>query len=51
MRVKYDRETDILLLETSPQPIAYAEEMGSIIVHFTEDGKPVLLRYLTPAIS
>ena len=46
MRVKYDRETDILLLETSPQPIAYAEEMGSIIVHFTEDGKPVLLEIL-----
>jgi hypothetical protein len=26
--------------------IDYAEEMGPIIVHFTEDGKPVMLEIL-----
>lgn len=46
MRVKYDRETDILMVEASSEPIAYAEELGNFIVHFSEDGKPVLLEIL-----
>jgi len=46
MRVKYDRETDILMVKASAEPIAYAEEMGNFIVHFSEGGKPVLLEIL-----
>ncbi|MFQ5880441.1 MAG: DUF2283 domain-containing protein [Dehalococcoidia bacterium] len=46
MRVKYDREVDILTVEASTEPIAYAEELGSFIVHFSEGGKPVLLEIL-----
>jgi len=46
MRVKYDRETDILMVEASGEPIAYAEEMGNFIVPFSEGGKPVLLEIL-----
>ncbi len=46
MRVKYDRETDILLVETSSEAIDYAEEMSNIIVHFSEGGRPVLLEIL-----
>jgi uncharacterized protein YuzE len=46
MRVKYDRETDILMVETAEGTIAHAEEMGNIIVHLTEEGKPVLLEIL-----
>ena len=46
MKVKYSREEDILLIEVSTEPIEYAEEVGSIIVHFTKDEKPVLLEIL-----
>lgn len=46
MRVKYDAKEDILMYEIAKDPIDYAEEMDSIIVHFTEDGKPVLLEIL-----
>lgn len=46
MRISYDRERDILLLETSKKEIDYAEEVGSIIVHFSKDKKPVLLEIL-----
>lgn len=46
MKVKYDAKEDILMYEVSRDPIDYAEEMDSIIVHFTEDGKPVLLEIL-----
>ena len=46
MKISYDRKSDILLLETSKQPIDYAEEVDSIIVHFNKKGKPVLLEIL-----
>lgn len=46
MKVKYSRSEDILLIEVSNEPIDYAEEVGSIIVHFTKDEKPVLLEIL-----
>ena len=46
MRVKYDRDVDILLVETSPDPISYAEEAANFIIHFSELGKPVLLEIL-----
>lgn len=46
MRVKYDREEDILVYEISDEKIDYAEEMGPVIVHFTKDSKPVMLEIL-----
>ncbi len=46
MRAKYDRETDILMVEASAEPIDYAEELGNFIVHFSHGGKPVLLEIL-----
>ena len=46
MKVSYDREQDILMVEVSGEPIDYAEELGLIIVHFTKDEKPVLLEIL-----
>ena len=36
MNIRYDREEDILIYEVSPDKIDYAEELGSIIVHFTK---------------
>jgi hypothetical protein len=46
MKVEYSREEDILMYEVSDEPIDYAEEMESVIVHFTKSGKPVLLEIL-----
>jgi formyltetrahydrofolate synthetase len=46
MKISYDREQDIMLLELSAKPIKYAEKMGPVIVHFTKDEKPVLLEIL-----
>jgi len=46
MRIRYSRDEDILIIEFSDEKIDYAEEMGPIIVHFTEDEKPVMLEIL-----
>jgi len=46
MKVRYSKEEDILLVEVSDESIDYAEEVGSIIVHFTKEEKPVLLEIL-----
>jgi len=46
MKIRYDREKDIVLLELSPAPIDFAEETGPFIVHFSKDEKPVVLEIL-----
>ena len=46
LRMRYDSQVDILLVEVSKRPIDYAEEMGSVIVHFTKQHKPVALEIL-----
>ncbi|MEM3523933.1 MAG: DUF2283 domain-containing protein [Thermoproteota archaeon] len=46
MRIRYSRSEDVLLIELLDEKVDYAEEMGPIIVHFTEDGKPVILEIL-----
>ncbi len=46
MKVKYSTKEDILMYEVSDEPIDYAEEMDSVIVHFTRSGRPVLLEIL-----
>jgi len=46
LRMKYDPAVDILLVEMSRRPIDYAEEMGSVVVHFTKNHKPVALEIL-----
>lgn len=46
MKVRYSAKEDVLMYEVSDAPIDYAEEMDSVIVHFTKAGKPVLLEIL-----
>jgi hypothetical protein len=46
LKVKYEAKDDVLTYEVSDEPIEYAEEMDSVIVHFTKAGKPVLLEVL-----
>ncbi len=46
LRMTYDPEVDVLLIEVSKRSIDHAEELGSMIVHFTKDHKPVALEIL-----
>ncbi len=47
MRIHYDRNEDILMLEISEEgQIDHAEQVDSVIVHFTASGEPVLLEIL-----
>jgi hypothetical protein len=46
MKLRYDKDDDVLMYKVSDEPIEYAEEMGWVIVHFTRDSKPVLLEIL-----
>lgn len=46
MRIGYDREKDILLIEVSRKPVDHAEEMGPLIVHFSKQNRAVLIEVL-----
>jgi hypothetical protein len=46
MRVRYNREEDILTLELSETPVDHAEEAGPLIVHFAADDRLVVLEIL-----
>ena len=43
MKVKYNRDVDILMVWLSDDKFDYAEESNGVITHFTSEGKPVLL--------
>ena len=47
MRIRYDRDADILLfvLRDDP-PVDAAEETGGVIVSYGEDGEPVTVEFL-----
>ena len=46
-KVKYDAEADVLTVVVAEKgKLAYAEEVGDIIVHFDEDGKPLFMEIL-----
>lgn len=47
MKVRYDRQEDILTIEILPDGIIdHAEHVDNVIVHLTEDGRLVLLEIL-----
>ncbi len=43
MKIKYDREVDILTIKVSDTPADHAEESDGLITHFSVAGKPVIL--------
>jgi hypothetical protein len=45
-KIRYSKDVDALLIELSDKQIDYAEEEGQIIIHFSKDGEPVLLKIL-----
>lgn len=46
MKIDYDADTDILMIELSEENIDHAEQMENIIVHLSKDNKPALLEIL-----
>jgi len=47
MKLSYDREEDILMIEVIPEGVVdHAEQAGPLITHFTETGRLVLLEIL-----
>jgi len=47
MKVQYDRQEDILVIEILPEGIIdHAEQVDGVIVHLAEDGRVVLLEIL-----
>ena len=46
-KIKYDDEADILMVVIAEKgKLSYAEEVGDIIVHFDENGKPLFMEIL-----
>lgn len=46
MRARYDRERDVLTLQLAEGMVDHARQVGEIVVHFTEDDRPLLLEML-----
>ena len=42
-KIRYSKDVDAVLVALSDKPIAYAEDEGQFIVHFSADDEPVLL--------
>ncbi|OHA20454.1 MAG: hypothetical protein A2836_02680 [Candidatus Taylorbacteria bacterium RIFCSPHIGHO2_01_FULL_45_63] len=47
IKITYNREADVLSMEADKKtPVAYAQEMGNLIVHFSKSEQPVLIEVL-----
>jgi len=45
-RIQYSPDVDALLIELSDEPIAYAEDEGSLIIHYSPSGDVVTIEVL-----
>jgi hypothetical protein len=45
-KISYSKEVDALLIELSNEPIAYAEDEGQVILHYSQEAKLVLVEIL-----
>ncbi|MGI0498689.1 DUF2283 domain-containing protein [Limnospira platensis] len=45
-RIRYSPDVDALLIELSEEPIAYAEDEGSLIIHYSHSGDVVTIEVL-----
>lgn len=46
MKYKYDKVTDILIIEMSEESPDFAEQKGNIIAHYNKNGKPIEIEIL-----
>jgi len=46
-KISYDPDADVLAFaQPTKARIDYAQELGNFVVHFTKDGRPVLIEVL-----
>ncbi len=45
-KISYSKDVDILSIELSHEPIAYAEDEGNIVLHYSPNAKLVLVETL-----
>jgi hypothetical protein len=45
-KISYSKDVDALLIEISNKSIAYAEDEGQVILHYSQDDKLVLVEIL-----
>ena len=45
-KISYSKDIDVLLIELSNEPIAYAEDEEQVILHYSQDAKLVLVEIL-----
>ncbi|RJS82017.1 DUF2283 domain-containing protein [Candidatus Bathyarchaeota archaeon] len=46
-KIRYDEEADVLTIVLKEKgKLSHAEEMGDIVVHFDENGKPLFMEIL-----
>ena len=45
-KINYDKDVDALLIELSNEAIAYAENEGDVILHYSHDDKLILVEIL-----
>ncbi|UBF26963.1 DUF2283 domain-containing protein [Kovacikia minuta CCNUW1] len=45
-KIRYSKDVDALLVEVSDAAIAYAEDEGSVILHYSENENLVLIEIL-----
>lgn len=50
MKVKYNKQDDILMIEFNNKPIDFAEQSGDVIAHFSPKRELVLLEILDASI-
>lgn len=46
MKIKYNKQDDVMMVELNKKPIDYAEQSGDLIVHFSPKNEAVLLEIL-----
>ncbi|MGD1899313.1 MAG: DUF2283 domain-containing protein [Phormidesmis sp.] len=44
--IKYSKDVDILMIELSDKAIAYAEDDGQVILHYSDDDSLVLVEIM-----
>lgn len=45
-KITYSKDVDALLIELSNEAIAYAEDEGDVILHYSQDDKLILVEIL-----
>ena len=45
-KIRYSKDVDAMLIEISDLPIAYAEDEGNMILHYSSSGELVLIEIL-----